>query len=47
LLNVLVECATLNMIFCVTYYLKLHNAISIYFTSHILPTYVKLVVWTL
>jgi hypothetical protein len=47
LLNVLVECATLNMIFCVTYYLELHNAISIYCTSHILPTNVKLVVWLL
>ena len=35
------------MVFSVTHYLKLHNAISIYCTSHILPTNVKLVVWTL
>ena len=38
---------TLNMIFSVTYYLKLQNAISIYYISHILPTNVKLIVWTL
>ena len=38
---------TLNIIFSVTYYLELHNAISIYCASHILPTDVKLVVWTL
>ena len=38
--------ATLNTIFTVTYDLESHNAISIYCTSHILPT-VKLVVWTL
>ena len=38
---------TLNMIFNVTYYLELHNAIFICCISHILPTNVKLVVWTL
>ena len=38
---------TLNIIFSVTYYLELCNAISIYCISHILPTNVKLVVWTL
>ena len=35
------------MVFSVTYYLELHNAISIYYTSHILPTNAKHVVWTL
>ena len=38
---------TLNMIFSVTYYLELHNAISIYCSSHILPTNVELIIWTL
>ena len=38
---------TLNVIFRVTYYLESRNAISIYCRSHILPTNVKLVVWTL
>ena len=37
----------LNMIFSVTYYLELHNAISIYCTSHIVPTNYKLAVWAL
>jgi hypothetical protein len=32
------------MIFSVTYYLDLHNAISFYCISHILPTNVELVV---
>ena len=36
----------LHMIFSVTYYLELHNAISITCTSHILPTNVKMVVLT-
>ena len=31
-LSMFVECATLNMIFSVTYYLELHNAIPIYCT---------------
>ena len=34
---------TLNVIFSVTYYLKLCNA---YFMSHFLQTNVKVVVWT-
>ena len=38
---------TLNMIFSVTFYLELHNATSIYCISCILPTDVRLVVWTL
>ena len=38
--------STLNIIFSVTYYLGLHNAISINCTSHILQANVKLVVWT-
>ena len=38
--------STLNII-SVTYYLELRNAISIYCTSHISSTNVKLVVWTL
>jgi hypothetical protein len=38
---------TLNMIFSVTEYMELRNAISIYCTSHILWTNNKLVVWTL
>ena len=37
----------LYTIFSVTYYLELRNAISIYCTSHSLPTNIKLVVWTL
>ena len=37
---------TQNMIFSATYCLDLRNAIFIYYTSHILPTNVKLVVWT-
>ena len=32
---------TLNMIFNVTYSLELHKAISIYYTSHDLPTNFK------
>ena len=32
------------MVFSVTYYLELHNAITIYYTSHFLPTRVNLVV---
>ena len=32
------------MIFSVTYYLKLRNAIVVYSTSHVLPTKAKLVV---
>ena len=39
--------SALNMIFSVTYYLELHNAISIYCISCILSTNVKFVVWTL
>ena len=42
-----IRVATLYMVFSVTYYLKLHNAISIYYISHILTTNVKSVVWTL
>ena len=38
---------TLNKIFSVTCYLKLCNIIYVYYTSHILPTNVKLVIWTL
>ena len=38
---------TLSMLFSVTHYLELSSAISIYYTSHILPTDVQLVVWTL
>ena len=37
----------LSIIFCVTYYLELHNTIFIYYTSHILLKIVKLVVWIL
>jgi hypothetical protein len=37
--------AALNMIFNVIYYLELHNATTIYCTSHNLPKNVKLVVW--
>ena len=36
-----------TMLFSVAYNLELYNAISIYYTSHILPTNVKLVVSTL
>ena len=35
---------TLNMIFSVTYYLELQNAITIFCTSHFLPTKVELIV---
>ena len=35
---------TLNIVFSVTYYLELHNAITIYCISHFLPTKVKLIV---
>jgi hypothetical protein len=35
------------MIFSVTYYLEFCPAISISYISHILPTNVKLIVWTL
>ena len=35
------------MIFSVTYLLEQHNDIPNYHISHILPTNVKLVVWTL
>ena len=38
--------STLNMIFSVTYYSELRNVISIYCVCCILPTNVKLVVWT-
>ena len=38
---------TQNMIFGVNDYLKLQNAIHLYYISHILPANVKLVVWTL
>jgi len=41
------ERMTLKMIFCVMFYLELHNAISIDCISHSLPTNVKLVVWAL
>jgi hypothetical protein len=37
----------LNIVFSVTYYLELCDAISIYCISHILSTNVTLVVWTL
>ena len=47
ILAIQLSSATLNMIFSVTYYLELRIVISIYYTSHILPTKVKLVVWTL
>ena len=39
--------ATPIMIFGVTYYLELHNPVSIYCISHILPTKMNLVVWTI
>ena len=39
--------STQKMIFRVTYFLELRNATSTYFISHILPTSVKSVVWTL
>ena len=38
---------TLNFKFSVTYYLKVCNVICIYYISHVLPTNVKLVVWTI
>jgi hypothetical protein len=38
---------TQSMLYSVTYYLELSSAISIYRTSHVLPTNVQLVVWTL
>ena len=38
---------TLDIVFTVTYYLELRNAIAIYSIFHILPKNVKLVVWTL
>ena len=39
--------AQVNIVFSVTSYLELCKAITIYCTSHLLPTKVKLVVWTL
>ena len=39
--------STLNMLFSVTYYLKLCNVIIVYCASHFLPAIVELVVWTL
>ena len=41
------ESFTQNVIFSVTYYLDLRNAIIVYRASHFLPTMVELVVWTL
>ena len=41
------QISTLNMMFRVTYCLELRNAISIYYTSHVLSTNVELVSWTL
>ena len=38
---------TQNMIFNVTCYLELHNAIIVYYASHFLPTMIELVVRTL
>jgi hypothetical protein len=38
--------STLDISFNIAYYLKLRNATSIYCKSRILPTNVKLVVWT-
>jgi hypothetical protein len=38
---------TQNVIFSVTYYVELRNAITVYCASHFLPTMVELVVWTL
>ena len=39
--------ATPFMAFSITYYLKLHNAIIIYYRSHFLPTKMRSVIWTL
>ena len=36
---------TLNIVFSITYYLELLNAVSIYCISHILPIILELVVW--
>ena len=44
---IFMESMTLEMIFSVTFYLELHNAISIDCISHSLPTNVILVVWVL
>ena len=38
---------TLNIVLSVTSYLELRYAITIYYISQLLPTKVKLVVWTL
>lgn len=38
--------STLNIVHSITYYLGFHNTISIYCVSHILPTNIELVVWT-
>ena len=46
-LSHLSQVGTQNMIFSVTYYLELCNAIIVYCTFHFLPTMVKLVVYTL
>ena len=35
------------MIFSVTYYLELRNAVIVYCASHFLPIMIELVVWTL
>ena len=43
----IVSVTTLNMIFSVTYYLEVYNVIYVYCISHILPTNVELVLWTL
>jgi hypothetical protein len=37
---------TLNMIFSVTYYMELHNFITVYCESHFLQTKVESIVWT-
>ena len=34
--------STLNIVFTVSYYLELHNVVTIYYISHILSTNVKL-----
>ena len=46
-MNIIIQNTTIYMIFSVIYYLELRNATYIYYISHILPTNVKLVVWTL
>ena len=38
---------TLNMIFSFTYDLELRNPIIVYYTSHVLPSKIELIVWTL